>query len=481
MPAPPICPQSRLDRLAGQLGVAIVLASILGGLSFLLRHIGLIDPAGYAADLARFCHPPLQTLWLPASCRAWSWLDGAGGAITRLDMGRLYQISPPELLLKLLRHGLMAGLVPISGLVVWRHPGLRLPPRQLLLWLPLQLSLGVALWIGLQRGPIPAVLAGLPGQLWVPLVPLCGWLLPRRRLQRLVDAVAVLLLLHLPVLVLEAMRGLPLRHATRLWGVPLPGRLPGLMGQPNTLGVVVVLGLAFCLAFSARAWHRPVLVAAALPQLLLARSGMGLLALALLLLLPSLQRQWQRHPRRALLLAPGSGGRSAARPAPAAGTAGSAGVDQRPLGPGGFRRALGHPLAAAAGQRPRQWGRGGVALAGGEQRPAAPVLPPDTGPRGGGGPCVTAHRFVLSAPVHRGRPAGAGGPAGADRHGPAKGSGQPALSAAGHAVRADSQPGRGVPPRPAAGGEPVPCPGAGPWLIPAQATLAGPWPGAWPP
>ena len=304
MPVTPLSPQSRLDQLAGQLGIAIVLASILGGLSFLLRHIGLIDPAGYAADLARFCHPPLQTLWLPASCRAWSWLDGAGGAITRLDMGRLYQISPPELLLKLLRHGLMAGLVLISGLVVWRHPGLRLPPRQLLLWVPLQLSLGVALCIGLQRGPIPAVLAGLPGQLWVPLVPLCGWLLPRRRLQRLVDAVAVLLLLHLPVLVLEAMRGLPLRHATRLWGVSLPGRLPGLMGQPNTLGVVVVLGLAFCLAFSARAWHRPVLVAAALPQLLLARSGMGLLALALLLLLPSLQRQWQRHPRRALLLAP---------------------------------------------------------------------------------------------------------------------------------------------------------------------------------
>ncbi|MDM7951734.1 MAG: hypothetical protein QUV07_00740 [Cyanobium sp. CZS 25K] len=304
MPATPLGPQSRLDRLAGQLGIAIVLASILGGLSFLLRHIGLIDPAGYAADLARFCHPPLQTLWLPASCRAWSWLDGAGGAITRLDMARLYQISPPELLLKLLRHGLMAGLVLISGLVVWRHPALRLPPRQLLLWVPLQLSLGVALWIGLQRGPLPAVLAGLPGQLWVPLVPLCGWLLPRRRLQRLVDAVAALLLLHLPVLVLEAMRGLPLRHATRLWGVPLPGRLPGLMGQPNTLGVVVVLGLAFCLAFSARAWHRPVLVAAALPQLLLARSGMGLLALALLLLWPSLQRQWQRHPRRALLLAP---------------------------------------------------------------------------------------------------------------------------------------------------------------------------------
>jgi len=198
MPVPPLGPQRRLDRLAGQLGIAIVLASILGGLSFLLRHIGLIDPAGYAADLARFCHPPLQTLWLPASCRAWSWLDGAGGAITRLDMARLYQISPPELPLKLLRHGLMAGLVLLSLLVVLRQPRLLLPPRQWLPWLPLQFSLVVALWIGLQRGPIPAVLAGLPGQLWVPLVPLCGWLLPARRLQRLVDAVAALLLLHLP-------------------------------------------------------------------------------------------------------------------------------------------------------------------------------------------------------------------------------------------------------------------------------------------
>lgn len=295
--------RSRLDRLAALVAIALLVAWIVGGLPFLLRHVGLLDAAGYQRDLAHFCTPPLQPLWLPASCRAWRLIGGAGGSISRLDMGRLYQLTPPDLLLKLLRPGLIAALLPLSCLALLRQPRLHLPGRSLLLWLPLALSLLMSLLIGLRQGPASAALAGLAGQLWVPLVPLCGWLLASQRLQRLIDALALMVLLHLPVLLLEAMRGLPLLHATRLWGVPLPGRLPGLMGQPNSLGVVVVLCLAFCLAFSSRRWHRGVLVAAAVPQLLLARSGMGLLALTLLLGVPALQRLRPRQRRQVWLLA----------------------------------------------------------------------------------------------------------------------------------------------------------------------------------
>jgi hypothetical protein len=148
----------------------------------------------------------------------------------------------------------------------------------------------VALVIGLLKGSAIGALTGLVGILWVPLVPLVGWLLTPRRQQLLCNGLAAMILLHLPVLILESMRGLPLSRMSQLHGLPLPGRMVGLVTMPNTLGVVMVLMLAFCLGFSDRGWHHRLLVAAVLPQLLLARSGTGFFAMILLLGMPSLER-----------------------------------------------------------------------------------------------------------------------------------------------------------------------------------------------
>jgi hypothetical protein len=118
----------------------------------------------------------------------------------------------------------------------------------------------------------------------------------------LADAMAALILLNLPLQILEAMRGLPLPFGRGGWvRTGWPGRLGGLLTQPNTLGVFLVMALAFCLAFSCRPWHRR-LVWAVVPQLLLARSGSGLLGLGLLLGLPGLLRILPDRRRLTLLL-----------------------------------------------------------------------------------------------------------------------------------------------------------------------------------
>jgi len=142
----------------------------------------------------------------------------------------------------------------------------------------------------------------------VPLIPLAGWLTPPRRLQALADAMAFMVLLQLPFVFLETMRGLPMRFG----GLPSPwlaGRLSGLLTLPNSLGVLVLVAAAFCACVSQRRWQRWPLLLASLALVLLARSGTGLVGLALLVV--GLVGETLRHrlsPRRrrlvvALLLA----------------------------------------------------------------------------------------------------------------------------------------------------------------------------------
>ena len=285
-----------LDRAARVLALALVLAGLLNGLPFWMRRVGLIDRTAYARELATYCRTPIQRWWLPRSCSPYH--RGPGQRLEAIDSHRIYQFSPLETPFKGFKYAVMAGLLLGSwALALCRWPTL-LPWRRLLPALPLQVSLLVSVAISIQAdGPLLA-LRCLPALLWVPLIPLAGWLTPPRRLQALADALAALVVMQLPFVLLEAMRGLPIRFG----GLPsswLPGRLAGLLTLPNSLGVLVVVAAAFCTSVSQRRWQRWPLLLASLVLVLLARSGTGLVGLGLLVV--GLVGETLRHrlsPRR---------------------------------------------------------------------------------------------------------------------------------------------------------------------------------------
>lgn len=268
-----------MDRSARVLAVALVLAGLLNGLPFWLRRVGLIDRTAYARELAIYCRAPIQSWWLPRSCSPYHRLPGQG--FKAIDSSRLYQLSPLETPFKGFKYAVMAGLLLGSwALALCRWPTL-LPWRRLLPVLPLLVSLLVSTAISIQAdGPMLA-LRCLPALLWVPMIPLVGWLTPPRRLQALADALAVLVVTQLPFVLLEGMRGLPMRFGglSSPW---LPGRIAGLLTLPNSLGVLVVVAAAFCTSVSQRRWQRWPLLLSSLVLVLLARSGTGLVSLGVL-------------------------------------------------------------------------------------------------------------------------------------------------------------------------------------------------------
>jgi len=285
-----------LDRAARVLAVALVLAGLLNGLPFWLRRVGLIDRTAYARELAIYCRAPIQSWWLPRSCSPYH--RGPGQRLEAIDSNRLYQFSPLETPFKGFKYAVMAGLLLGSWALALRHWPTLLPWRRLLPALPLLVSLLVSIAISIQAdGPVLA-LRCVPALLWVPLIPLAGWLTPPRRLQALADALAVLVVMQLPFVLLEAMRGLPIRFG----GLPspwLPGRLAGLLTLPNSLGVLVLVAAAFCTGVSQRRWQRWPLLLASLVLVLLARSGTGLVGLGVLVV--GLVGETLRHrlsPRR---------------------------------------------------------------------------------------------------------------------------------------------------------------------------------------
>lgn len=297
--------EQRLDQLTRLLVVAIVLAVLLNGLPFWARRVGLLDRPAYARDLAQFCRPPVRRWWLPASCTPFRLVEaGPPERRERIDNLRLFRITPWELGLKAFRYALLPSLLLLSGLLVWAG-WQRLPP--LSTWLPLApLLLSTLLSAGISwpiDGPVSTLLNGV-WSLWIPLAALAGWLAVPRRLRILADGAAALVLLQLPFLFLEAMRGVPMPFggATNPW---LPTRLSGWLNQPNTLGGVLAISVALCVAVSLRRWQRWPLVLVSLGLVVLARSGtgvIGLLLVALALGQRQLPRRWRSLALAACLL-----------------------------------------------------------------------------------------------------------------------------------------------------------------------------------
>jgi hypothetical protein len=274
--------ERRLDQATGWLAGLLVLAVALNGLPFWARRVGLLDRAAYARDGGLFCAPPPPAWWRPATCRPHRLVDpGPPPRFERIVVERLYRLRPAERSLKLLRQALPPLLLLGSAALVgarWRPLP---PPGALLSLAPLLLSTLLSAGISLPLdGRLATLVAGL-GSLWIPQAAVAGWLTTPRRWQRLADGAAALVLLQLPVLALEAMRGLPMPFgaAATPW---LPTRLSGLMNQPNSLGGLLALSVALCVSVSRRPWQRWPLLLLALGMALLARSGAGVVALMLL-------------------------------------------------------------------------------------------------------------------------------------------------------------------------------------------------------
>lgn len=297
--------EQRLDQLTRLLVVAIVLVVMFNGLPFWARRVGVLDRPAYAQDLALFCRPPVRGWWLPASCSPVR-VEEAGPPQRRqrIESLRLYRITRWEVGLKGLRYALLPALLLISVLLVqggWQV----MPPLPSLVPLgPLFLSTLISAAISWPiDGLVSTVLNGV-WSLWIPLAALAGWLAAPRRLRILADGAAVLVLLQLPFLAVEAMRGLPMPFG----GTPspwLPTRLSGVLNQPNTLGGVLAIGVALCVAVSLRRWQRWPLLLVSLVMAILARSGtgvMGLVLVALGLVHRQLPRRWRSMAVMASLL-----------------------------------------------------------------------------------------------------------------------------------------------------------------------------------
>lgn len=284
-------------RLGSLLALLLLLASLANGAPFLLARIGLIAPQAYQHDRQAYCPQAGPPAGLVSACSPLKVSPAPSGSLERLSLERLHRSPPGWAWLKAARLLILLGL-PLAVLLAmllghWPWPLWRclLPP------LPLLVSLGFSIALSLPQASLAALLPALRSQLWLPLLLLAGPASRPAVLARLAQAMAALQLLQLPLMLVEAVHGLPMS-----FGLPanqfaqaslgLPTRLVGSFIQPNSLGVAVVALLGFCIAWLPNRRLLPTLALLALPPLLLARSATGLLSWAVVMLV------WTCHGRR---------------------------------------------------------------------------------------------------------------------------------------------------------------------------------------
>lgn len=275
--------------LGSFLALLLVLFSLANGAPYFLGRTGLIAPEAYERDRQAFCPSAGPPAGLVSACPALRTRLGPSGHVDRLSLERLHAISPVGLPFKAARLALLVGL-PLTALVAMFLGFCRWPRwRPLLPALPLVVSLSISLAISLLQAPLIALPQVLRSLAWLPLLVVPGPAASADVLSRLALGGGTLLLLQLPLMVVEAIRGLPM-----VFGPPadqlaqaslaLPTRLVGSFVQPNSLGVAMVALLGFCICYLPQRRLLPLLALLALPPLLLARSGTGVLGWAVVLL-----------------------------------------------------------------------------------------------------------------------------------------------------------------------------------------------------
>ncbi len=288
------------------LAALLLLACLLNGTPFLMGRIGWLDPMSYQVDRQRFCPSSGPPAGLVSACAPVQPAEEHQDGFARLNLQRLH--SPPGYwdLLKVSRLLLLLGcpLLVLLGIVRGRWPWLGWRP--LLPALPLLASSAMALLIALPQAPLTALIYSLRSMAWLPLLVLSGPTSQRPVLAHLARAMALLIMLQIPLMLVEAIWGLPMSFgppAAQLAqaSAGLPTRLVGTFILPNSLGVAVVALLGFCMAYLPKRRALILLAIAALPLLMLARSGTGLLIWVVLMAFWG-SRSWRPHPALKLIV-----------------------------------------------------------------------------------------------------------------------------------------------------------------------------------
>ncbi len=295
----------RTEFHARTLAALLLLACLLNGTPFLMGRIGWLDPTSYQDDRQSFCPSSGPPNGFVSACAPLLPAAEHQDGFARLNLQRLHSPSGYWDLLKASRLLLLLGcpLLVLLGIVRGRWPWLGWRP--LLPVLPLLASSAIALLIALPQAPLTTLLHSLRSMAWLPLLVLSGPISQQPVLAQLARAMALLILLQIPLMLVEAIWGLPMSFgppAAQLAqaSAGLPTRLVGTFMLPNSLGVAVVSLLGFCMAYMPQRRALMPLAITVLPIVMLARSGTGLLIWVVLMAFWG-SRSWRPHPALKLI------------------------------------------------------------------------------------------------------------------------------------------------------------------------------------
>lgn len=277
-------------RLTLVLGLLLLLGSLANGSVSYLKRIGLMDRPFYESYMVEHCaRPGLPQDSLGARCMCMhpaALLPGeskpaSAGMVSK--PGYVYENNTgTERGIKLLKDLLFGGFIIGSlWLLIARRstlPSHRAgwPVTLFSLDLALGLTISMALW------GWGFALLGLRGFAFLPVAILGAWAVVG--LPRVAQCMAVLLLLETLLVLIELGYGIPLRTC------PYSFRVAGTMVLPNSLGVLIVVALAFYSDFAKTRPLLPLLLVATVVVLIASGSGVGMVALLLWLAAFTLQR-----------------------------------------------------------------------------------------------------------------------------------------------------------------------------------------------
>lgn len=280
--------------LPSVLGLGLLLAALLNGIEPFLLRVGALEAGKYEAAWVPLCGPAgvsRSPLGLGARCAT---LPGGGllpvlwPEVRAAATAHTLRSSGPGKAMKLAKDACSIALVVSSAWLFLRRPeGVPLRLRLPLFGLgALVLAQGAA---GFSRGETVAVLSGLRSFQVLPIAILLPPVAATSLAEKLARWVGVTIVLQVPLLVVEAIRSLPVQKVSAF--LFLPWRLSGSLVNPNALGVFAVVALAFVLSFERSPRWRALAVVGATLCVAAAGSGAGWVALALV----GSSRLWARR------------------------------------------------------------------------------------------------------------------------------------------------------------------------------------------
>jgi hypothetical protein len=256
-------------QLATIIGLLFVVASLANGSVSYLKRVGLLEHGAYTRFVQTYCSGQEDT---PCACMQ----EPPSGSVPNdfADEKYIYANNGNERLLKICKDLLFAGFFLLSCYLIQAKRANAPDSEALLPPLSLLASVGVGFLISLFLWGDVFALAGLRSFTFLAIALVGGWAFTG--IQQITSCVAILLVMQLILVFIEAHIGLPLRDC------PSSFRAAGTMVTPNSLGVLTVVGLAFYYVYSSAKTYFPFLLLVGTTILLASGSGTGIIALFVL-------------------------------------------------------------------------------------------------------------------------------------------------------------------------------------------------------